>query len=338
MPSADPRPTPSHAALSVAALADGVRGRDRALLGLAISLIESTRPGDESRAAELLALLARETGGSTRVGITGVPGAGKSTFIERCGVMLCRQGRRVAVLAIDPSSSVSGGSILADRTRMPQLSAHPNGFVRPSPTRGTLGGVARRTRDAILLCEAAGYDVVLIETVGVGQSETAVGDMCDCFLLLAIPGAGDELQGMKRGVLEQVDVIAVNKADSGQESRAKIAANALSLTTHLMHRDSPPIAVTTCSAATGAGVDEVWRLIEQRMEWLRGEGRLEARRRKQDLRWLETLLAEQLAHLIERMPAAREALRLARQEVSEGRLTPAQAVAGVMRVVEGGLK
>ncbi len=314
------------------ALADyvaGVRAADRAILGRAISLIESKHPDSAACAAALLEALAPHAGQAVRVGVTGVPGAGKSTFIECLGLLLCERGRRVAVLAVDPSSVVSGGSILGDRTRMQQLSRHPRAFIRPSPSGCAAGGVAARTRDSITVCEAAGYDTVLIETVGVGQSEAAVADMCDCFLLLALPGAGDELQGLKRGVLERVDVVAVNKADGAQEAAARRAAAELTLALHML-RGSEGVPVLTCSARTGAGVGAVWDKVEDCLARLRVDGGLAARRGGQDLRWFETIMEEQVRAVLRDAPWFAAAVRAARDEVRAGRLTPA---AGASRVV-----
>src|SRR5438132_11995704 len=218
-----PRSAPSRA-VPVEALAAEVRAGNRRALAKAITLVESTRPDHEEAAQRLLGLLLPHTGGAVRVGVSGVPGVGKSTFIEALGLYLIGLGKRVAVLAVDPSSALSGGSILGDKTRMPRLATAPAAFIRPSPSAGSFGGVTRRTREALLVCEAAGHDVVLVETVGVGQSETAVADMTDCFLALMLPGAGDELQGIKRGLLELVDVIAVNKSDGAMRTAAELAA------------------------------------------------------------------------------------------------------------------
>lgn len=241
----------------------GVRACDRALLARAITLIESTRADHQALAEALLQCLWPHTGGAVRVGITGVPGVGKSTFIEAFGRMLTKAGHRVAVLAVDPTSSRTGGSILGDKTRMTDLGADPNAFIRPSPTAGTLGGVARRTRETMALCEAAGFDVILVETVGVGQSETVVADMVDFFLVLMLPGAGDELQGIKKGILEIADMIAVNKADGENAPRAEAAARDYRGALHILKPASanwsPP--VVTCSALKNQGLDTVWAEI-----------------------------------------------------------------------------
>lgn len=330
------------------ALAAGVRAGDRAMLGRAISLVESTLPAHEARAAELLDRLhAADAHASPafRVGITGVPGAGKSTFIERLGVMLADEGRRVAVLAVDPSSTLTGGSILGDRTRMPRLSAHPRAFIRPSPSGGSLGGVARRTREVMALCEAAGFDVILVETVGVGQSETVVADMTDQFLALALPGAGDELQAVKRGLLERVDAVAVNKADGDQAEPARRAAAELALALHVARasRGHGPhgepldedVPVLTCSARTGAGVAEVWRTLERRLLTLRAGGTLTQRRREQGVRWLAALVDERLRRALAASPRAAAALARAQERVRLGEQTPARAADEVVAAFLG---
>jgi LAO/AO transport system kinase len=233
-----------------------------------------------------------ETGGALRIGLTGTPGAGKSTFIEALGMMLCQRGKKVAVLAVDPSSSRTGGSILGDKTRMEDLSRHVNAFIRPSPSGASLGGVAARTREALLLCEAAGYDVVLVETVGVGQSETAVRTMTDFFLLLQIAGAGDELQGIKKGVIELADAIVVNKADGDNQLRARQARAEYTKVLHFLHPFTPgwkPKALT-CSALNNEGIEEVWELIEGFRDQLNESGVFEARRREQNVDWFQSLL------------------------------------------------
>lgn len=318
--------TPSTSAPSVADLAAGVRAANRATLARAISLVESTLPRHRAAADSLMNALIPHTGSATRVGITGVPGAGKSTFIQQLGLLLCEQGHRVAVLAIDPSSAISGGSILGDRTRMGRLATHPNAFIRPSPAGTTLGGVARRTREASLLCEAAGFDVILIETVGVGQSEAVVSDMVDCVLCLAIAGAGDELQGIKRGVLERVGVIAVNKADGDNAEPAKRAAAELRLAMRVLHHDPhDPVPVLTCSAATGDHIADVWAAITTKIARMHENGRLDTLRRDQLQRWLDALIDERLHALLDQSPDARAALEQARADVRALRATPAVA-------------
>jgi LAO/AO transport system kinase len=282
----------------------GVRAGDMAILARALTLIESSSPRHQPLAEDLIARLLPFTGRSIRVGITGVPGVGKSTFIDALGLHLVGRGRRVAVLAVDPSSGVSGGSILGDKTRMPRLSAEPAAYIRPSPAAGTLGGVARKTRESMLVCEAAGYDVVLIETVGVGQSETVVADMTDCFLALMLPGAGDELQGIKRGLLELVDVIAVNKADGATRAAAELAAEQYRQALHsLAGRQGDPPMVLTCSALEQQGVVAVWHALEQRHTGLAASGALTERRQRQNLRWLWALVEGQLRQLVHTHPA-----------------------------------
>src|SRR5947209_10651906 len=271
----------------------GVRAGDVAVLARALTLIESSSPRHQPLAEEVLTRLLPDTGQSVRIGITGVPGVGKSTFIEAFGLHLVGRGLRVAVLAVDPSSGISGGSILGDKTRMARLSTHPAAYIRPSPAAGTLGGVARKTREAMLVCEAAGYQAVLIETVGVGQSETMVADITDCFLALMLPGAGDELQGIKRGLLEFVDVIAVNKADGPTRVAAEVAARqyATALESIAGHdREMPD--VLTCSALENRGLDAVWAAIEHRYRQATSSGELSARRQRQSLRWLWAIVED----------------------------------------------
>jgi LAO/AO transport system kinase len=262
-----------------------------------------------------------------RVGITGAPGAGKSTFINALGLYLVDRGLRVAILAVDPSSVISGGSILGDKTRMARLSAQPTAYIRPSPAAGTLGGVARKTREGMLVCEAAGHNVVLIETVGVGQSETVVADMTDCFMVLMLPGAGDELQGIKRGLLELADVIAVNKADGPTRTGAELAADQYRQALQCLagRHDDPP-AVLTCSALEAQGVDTVWDALEHRHAWLAATSRLAERRHRQDLRWLWALVEDHLRQAVHTHPAVRAVQGNLEREVLAG-TTPAATAA-----------
>jgi len=305
----------------------GARAGDIAVLARTLTLIESSSPRHQALAEEVLTRLLPHTGQSVRVGITGVPGVGKSTFIEALGLHLVERGLRVAVLAVDPSSGISGGSILGDKTRMTRLAAEPAAYIRPSPAAGTLGGVARKTREAMLVCEAAGYQVVLIETVGVGQSETVVADMTDCFLALMLPGAGDELQGIKRGLLELVDVIAVNKADGPTRSAAELAAQQYREALHsLAGRQDNPRAVLTCSALHGQGVDAVWEAVERRHARLAANGELIERRRRQNLRWLWSLVGDQLQQAVHTHPVVRGIRDDLEREVLAG-TTPAAAAA-----------
>src|SRR6516162_9289291 len=265
------RDSPRRRALTADEYVAGTMASNIAVLARTLTLIESSSPRHQSLAEEVLTRLLPHSGQSVRVGITGVPGVGKSTFIEALGLLLVGRGLRVAVLAVDPSSGISGGSILGDKTRMSRLAAETAAYIRPSPSAGTLGGVARKTREAMLVCEAAGFEAVLVETVGVGQSETVVADMTDCFLALMLPGAGDELQGIKRGLLELVDVIAVNKADGPTRTAAELAAEQYRMALEsLAGRQGDPPAVLTCSALTGEGVDAVWEAVERR------HGRLQA--------------------------------------------------------------
>jgi LAO/AO transport system kinase len=305
----------------------GVRVCDIAVLARALTLIESSSPRHQAAAEQLLTRLLPHTGQSVRIGVTGIPGVGKSTFIEALGLHLIRRGLRVAVLAVDPSSGVSGGSILGDKTRMPRLSADPAAYIRPSPSAGTLGGVARKTREAMLVCEAAGFNVVLIETVGVGQSETVVADMTDCFLALMLPGAGDELQGIKRGLLELVDVIAVNKADGPGQTAAELAAEQyrMALQSLAGRHDAAP-AVLTCSALKQQGVDAAWDAIARRHAQLAARGELDERRRRQNLRWLWSLVEDQLLHAVHTHPVVKAIQGNLEQEVLAG-ITPATAAA-----------
>jgi LAO/AO transport system kinase len=267
-------------------LTQGVLDGERRALARAITLVESTRADHRSEAEALLSEVLPHTGGSVRIGISGAPGAGKSTFIEALGLHVIGQGQRVAVLAVDPSSTRSGGSILGDKTRMEELTRSPHAFVRPSPTGGTLGGVARRTREVLLLCEAAGFDVVLVETVGVGQSEVAVAAMVDLFLVLVAPGAGDELQGIKRGIMELADLVVVNKADGDLATAAGVTAADYASALHLVRPRSTAWSprVLTCSALLGEGVDAVWDAIGEYRTATAGE--LAARRAEQSRDWM----------------------------------------------------
>ena len=282
--------------LSAADYVAGIRAGDMTTLARAITLVESEARKHTELAQEVLTALLPDTGGARRVGISGVPGVGKSTFIDAFGTMLTAQGLRVAVLAIDPSSSVSGGSILGDKTRMAKLSRDEMAFIRPSPTSGTLGGVHRKTRETILLCEAFGFDVILVETVGVGQSETVVADMVDFYFVLMLAGAGDELQGIKRGILEVADMLAINKADGDNAFAAKAARKEYEMALHLMHGSggtwTPP--VLTCSGLHGEGLEPLWEKIEEHRTKLTETGELEARRREQAVRWMWSMVEERL--------------------------------------------
>ncbi|GGQ10107.1 methylmalonyl Co-A mutase-associated GTPase MeaB [Streptosporangium pseudovulgare] len=302
----------------------GVKEGSRAWIARAITLVESSRPDHRELAQRLLVELAPLAGRARRVGITGVPGVGKSTFIDALGVRLTRQGHRVAVLAVDPSSTRTGGSILGDKTRMARLAADPDAFIRPSPTSGTLGGVARATREAMVVVEAAGYDVVLVETVGVGQSETAVADMADTFLLLALARTGDQLQGIKKGVLELADVIAVNKADGPGEADARKAARELAGALRLL-RSERTVPVLTCSGMSGAGLDELWARVVAHQDALAASGELEERRRRQQVRWTWSLVTDRLLAALREHPRVAEITAEVERDVRAGTLTPSLA-------------
>lgn len=280
-------------------LVAGVRAGDRTALGRAITLLESTRPVDRIAAGELLAACLPHSGQAHRVGITGPPGVGKSTFIDALGTQLTAAGHRVAVLAVDPSSSVTGGSILGDKTRMERLSVDPNAFIRPSPSSGNLGGVGRSTRETMIVLESAGYDVVLVETVGVGQSETVVAEMVDFFLVLALPGAGDELQGIKKGIIEIADMIAINKADASPDKANHSVRDytaALRLLAPQNKHWNPP--VVACSALTGDGLPELWRQIELHRRKLTDAGALEPKRAEQQVRWMWSMVDARMQDLL----------------------------------------
>ncbi|MFG2297737.1 methylmalonyl Co-A mutase-associated GTPase MeaB [Streptomyces sp. NPDC048603] len=293
--------------IDIEAYAKGVLDGKRAQIARAITLVESTRADHRVLAQRLLTELLPHAGGARRIGISGVPGVGKSTFIDAFGTMLTGLGHRVAVLAVDPSSTRTGGSILGDKTRMERLAVDPSAFVRPSPSAGTLGGVAKATRESMIVMEAAGYDVVLVETVGVGQSETTVAGMVDSFLLLSLARTGDQLQGIKKGVLELADVLAVNKADGPHERDAKAAARELSGALRLMHPAdaawTPP--VLTCSARESTGLDELWARLEAHRELLSGTGRLAAKRAAQQVEWTWSMVREALLERLHAHPGVR---------------------------------
>jgi len=304
---------------------DGVLGGDRVVLARAITVIESNLPSDGELAARLLDTLLPHTGRSLRVGITGVPGVGKSTFIDALGMHLIRgRGENVAVLSVDPSSPISGGSILGDKTRMERLAVEERAFIRPSPSQGHLGGVARRTRETILLCEAAGYRNILVETVGVGQSETAVRSMTDFFLLLMLAGAGDELQGMKRGIIEMLDGMAINKADGDNKPKAERARIEYASALHLFpaSADGWTPQVLTCSSIAGEGIAEIWQMVLAHRELLEANGWLARVRNRQALEWMNELTMLGLEDLFRRNRAVSERLPVLREEVRQERMTP----------------
>ncbi|MDQ2677170.1 MAG: methylmalonyl Co-A mutase-associated GTPase MeaB [Actinomycetota bacterium] len=314
--------------LTVDDYVDGVRAGDRAVLARTITLVESANRDHRRLAQQVLAQLLPFTGGAHRVGVTGVPGVGKSTFIDQLGIDLTARGHRVAVLAVDPTSSRTGGSILGDKTRMSRLAVDRNAFIRPSPAGATLGGVTRATRETILVCEAGGYDVVLVETVGVGQSETVVADMVDFFLVLMLAGAGDDLQGIKKGVLELADMVAINKADGDNRAKAELAAADYRSALHLMSPASPNWSppVVLCSGLEGTGLGALWHQIEVHRDKLGASGELDARRRGQQVRWMWSMLDDRLRddlradeRLVERLGELEAAVR-------EGRVPATAAV------------
>jgi len=312
----------------VSELARAVRAGERATLARAITLIESKRADHQQTARALVQELLPSTGKAMRVGITGAPGVGKSTSIDVLGSFLTGGGHKVAVLAVDPSSARSGGSILGDKTRMARLSTDPNAFIRPSPAAGTLGGVAAKTRETMLICEAAGYDVILVETVGIGQSETAVADMTDFFLALMLPGAGDELQGLKKGLVELADMIAVNKADGDNIARAKAAAAEYRAALHILTPRSPNWVppVITYSALAGDGISLLWDKVVEHKTKLTKTGEIAAWRREQQVKWMWALLEDRLRGRLATDPNLKARLPQLERAVADGTLSPALAV------------
>jgi LAO/AO transport system kinase len=328
---------PSGARLAAEGLATGVLAGDRRVLAQAITLVESTRADHRAEAEDLLERVLPNSGGALRLGISGSPGVGKSTFIEALGLYLIEAGHRVAVLAVDPSSQRSKGSILGDKTRMQELARAEAAFIRPSPAGGTLGGVARRTREAVLVCEAAGYDVVIIETVGVGQSETAVADMADVFLLLLQPGAGDELQGFKRGIIELADLFVVTKADGDLLDAATNATAAYQGALQFLRPANPrwrPL-VLSCSAVTGTGVPEVWAAVIRYRETLTAAGDLAAKRAAQARAWMWSEVSETVLVRLRAHPDVAEQLTGLEAAVMEGRTTPAAAARRLLQAFLG---
>nr|WP_194914118.1 methylmalonyl Co-A mutase-associated GTPase MeaB [Catenulispora rubra] len=311
---------------------DGVRSGSRAVIARTITLLESTRADHRVLAQEVLTALLPFSGGAVRVGVTGVPGVGKSTFIDALGTMLTGLGHRVAVLAVDPSSTRTGGSILGDKTRMERLAADPAAFIRPSPTSGTLGGVAKATRESIVVMEAAGYDVVLVETVGVGQSETTVAAMVDTFLLLTLARTGDQLQGIKKGVLELADLIAVNKADGPHERDARAAARELAGALRLLRTAdaawNPP--VLTCSALEDSGLTELWEEIERHRRILEAAGELAARRRDQQVAWVWSMVEDRLLARLREDPGIRKLAPAVEEQVRAGAMTATNAAEEIL--------
>ncbi|GFG90212.1 methylmalonyl Co-A mutase-associated GTPase MeaB [Mycobacterium bourgelatii] len=315
-------------------LADAIRAGDRAALPRAITMLESTRADHRERAQQLLLELLPDSGNAHRVGITGVPGVGKSTTIEALGMHLIEQGHKVAVLAVDPSSTRTGGSILGDKTRMARLATHPDAYIRPSPTSGTLGGVAKATRETVVLLEAAGFDIILIETVGVGQSEVAVAKMVDTFVLLTLARSGDQLQGIKKGVLELADIVVVNKADGDHLREARLAARELTGAIRLIYpRETlwrPP--VLTMSAVEGSGLAELWETIERHRKVLSDAGEFEARRRDQQVDWTWQMVRDEVLDRVLSHPEVRKVRAEVERQVRAGELTPALAAQQILSV------
>ncbi len=318
-------------------LAAGVLGGNRAVLARAITLVESRKPAHAQAARALVQAILPHTGRALRVGITGVPGVGKSTAIDQLGTNLTAAGHKVAVLAVDPSSTRTGGSVLGDKTRMGRLAVDRNAYVRPSPSAGTLGGVAAKTRETMLLCEAAGFDVILVETVGVGQSETAVADMVDTFLVLMLPGAGDELQGIKKGIIELADLIAVNKAEGEAAIRARTAASEYRAALHILAPASPnwAVPVLTISGLANEGLDKLWSEVERHKSIMTASGRFDEKRREQGVRWMRAMIAERFNERLTRDPAVRAAVAERDAKVAAGLLAPSVAadeVAGMLGI------
>ena len=331
------KPAVRRRALSVNDYVTGVLARDAMIVARTITLVESNAPAHQELAQQVLTQLLPQTGGSRRIGITGIPGAGKSTFIESFGCQLTAAGHRVAVLAIDPSSSLSGGSILADKIRMERLGREAGAFIRPSPSGGSLGGVTRKTREAILICEAAGFDVVIVETVGVGQNEIAVRSMVDFFLVLMIAGAGDEMQGIKKGVIELADTLVINKADGENRARATAAQAEMRRVVHYLQ---PTTAGWTtpallASALTGDGVGEVWRTTEDFFKTVRGSGELQRRRRHQAVEWMHAMIGESLRTRFYAAEQVKERLRSVEEAVAAGTKPPLAAALELLKLADG---
>lgn len=322
--------------MSVEEYVEGVKKGDRMILAKAITLIESNAPKDFDKAQRVLQALLPRTGHSLRIGITGVPGAGKSTFIEAFGQLLCQQGYKVAVLAVDPTSSITGGSILGDKTRMQKLSREPNCFIRPSPSGGTLGGVARKSRETMMLCEAAGCDVILVETVGVGQSETTVRSMVDFFMLVVLTGAGDDLQGIKKGIMELADAIVVNKADGDNLERAKVTQGEYERMVEFIRpaTEGWKTHAYRCSALQKTGLLELWAVMREFEKVTKKSGAFENRRQRQIIAWVKTMIDEHLHNLFYEDPVIKGRFPEVRAAVLAGVVSPSQAVAELIRTFD----
>lgn len=330
------RRVPLRKKMSVEEYVEGVKKGDRMILAKAITLIESNVPKDFDKAQRVLQALLPRTGHSLRIGITGVPGAGKSTFIEAFGQLLCQQGYKVAVLAVDPTSSITGGSILGDKTRMQKLSREPNCFIRPSPSGGTLGGVARKSRETMMLCEAAGCDVILVETVGVGQSETTVRSMVDFFMLVVLTGAGDDLQGIKKGIMELADAIVVNKADGDNLERAKVTQGEYERMVEFIRpaTEGWKTHAYRCSALQKTGLLELWAVMREFEKVTKKSGAFENRRQRQIIAWVKTMIDEHLHNLFYEDPVIKGRLPEVRAAVLAGVVSPSQAVAELIKTFD----
>ena len=314
----------------------GVLDKDRRALSKTITLIESSRSDHKGLSRQVIDGLIPHAGKAVRLGITGVPGAGKSTFIESLGMFLIEQGLKVAVLAVDPSSSRSHGSIMADKTRMERLSIEPNAFIRPSPSGGTLGGVASKTRETMIACEASGFDVLIVETVGVGQSETTVASMVDFFLVLMISGAGDEIQGIKKGVLELADGVAVNKADGDNIDKAKRARKEYESALHLLRPETKTWSapVLTCSALKMTGIDKIWETVLDHRNKFTETGELEGKRKKQSVAWMQALLEDGIKEWFYKKYDVKKSLKKLRREVEKGSVSPTSAAGDLLNILE----